>query len=355
MIPPSTSQSDITQTCLQCYRKTVAPLVLKCQHFICLNCLKEQLSLTKGGLYSEYKCKVCGLFTDLSHLTRVFIDNKSFNMFETDQDARDEEKAKLATRMSIISSPTKTKSKSAIKKKIIVSTSNVVDLSDKADELISSLQVNRKIIGETAHPSYKEVFRSQYMDPIDYSKCLQHQRELIFMDKVTSDFYCVDCISDVNVKLIKNNLTKIKKENAMVKERSKQAVHHLVNLQNKIEQNLRLIQDKNTISKNMNKEVKHYIKSQFNYIYNELKNLESKYEERILQIIGIEGKINKKLESKNLKMLGMVLGFHKNFNQIDSGGDLVSNIARWRRINKEFDMNAILNKEINSTLDVKLQ
>ena len=355
IIPQANLQSESTQTCLQCYRKTVAPLVLKCQHFICLNCLKEQLMLTKGGLYSEYKCKVCGLFTDLSHLSKVFIDNKAFNIFETDTDTRDDEKVKTANRHSTFNSSMKLKPKSPSKKKIVVTTTNVANLADKAEELISALQVNRKVSGEEHNPSYKEIFKSQYMDPIDYSKCIQHQRELIFMDRESSDFYCVDCISDVNVKLNKDRLIKIKKENNIIKEKSKQAVTSLVALQNRIEANLRIIHEKITITKSMTKEVKHLIKSQFNFIYNEMKNLEAKYEEMILQVLVEEEKLDKKLQTKNLRMLGIVSGVQKNFNQLESPGDLVSNIARWRRVSKEYDMNAVLNKEINSTIDTKIQ
>lgn len=345
---------ESAQTCLQCYRKTMAPLVLKCQHFICLNCLKEQLALTKGGLYSEYKCKVCGLFTDLSHLTKVFIDNKSFNIFETDLDAAGDDKNKTAKPGATFVSPAKIKSKSPAKKKIMVSTSNVANLADKAEELIGSLQVNRKSNDENINPSYKELFRSQYMDPIDYSKCIQHQRELILMDKDTSDFYCVDCISDVNVKLVKDRLIKIKKEHNLIKDKSKYAVTQLSQLYSRIDNNLKLINEKLSLTKNMKKEVKQVVKSQFNYIYNELKNLESKYEEMILDVLETEVKTDKRLEAKNLRMLGIVTGVNKNFNQAEAA-DLVANIARWRRVSKEFDMNAVLDKEIHSTIESKIQ
>lgn len=344
---------EAAQTCLQCYRKTIAPLVLKCQHFICLNCLKEQLALTKGGLYSEYKCKVCGLFTDLSHLTKVFIDNKSFNIFETDLEIPPEEKVQRRT--TTIISPTKQKSKSPAKKKVVVTSSNVVNLADKAEELINSLQVNRKTTEESNQRSFKELFRSQYMDAIDYTKCIQHQRELIFMDKETSDFYCVDCISDSNVKLVKERLIKIKKEHALIKEKSKTAVMYLSQLQSKIELNLKMINEKLSISKNMKKEVKQVVKNQFNYIYNELKHLEAKYEEYIIEVLEKEAKIGKKHEAKNLRMLGIVTGVNKNFNQVDTAADLVANIARWRRISKEYDMNSVLDREIHSTIDSKVQ
>lgn len=33
-------------------------------------------------MYREYKCKVCGMFTDMTHLKKIFIDDETFNIYK---------------------------------------------------------------------------------------------------------------------------------------------------------------------------------------------------------------------------------------------------------------------------------
>lgn len=348
-----------TQTCLQCYRKTVAPLLLKCQHFICLTCLKDQLMLTKGGLYNEYKCKVCGLFTDLGHLSKVFIDNQSFNMFEGEDNgptSKDEEKLKNSTRITLANTLNqKGKSKSPTKKRVEVAATNVANLGEKADELINTLQVNNKIANEVVSHTFKEIFRSQYIDPLDYTKCIKHQKDLIFMDKETIDFYCVECITDQNLKIDTKRLVKAKRENALVKEKSKFAVAQLGITQTKIETNLRLIRENESNCRKMKQEVKQVVHTQFMGLYSDLKQLEAKYEEFVVSVLENEEKSIKDYEVAYMKLLGIVVGSKSNFNQLDNFSDVIGNICRWKRVNKEFNLNSLVDKQIRLPFDSKIQ
>lgn len=342
------------QTCLQCYRKTVAPLLLKCQHFICISCLKEQLMLTKGGLYNEYKCKVCGLFTDLSHLSRVFIDNQSFNMFEPEELGPPPESAAyrgIGKSALAGSQLIKSKGKSQSKKRIEVTTANVANLNEKADELISTLQVNKKIIGETAIRSSKEALNSQYLDPIDYSKCIKHQKELIFLDRESIEFYCVECITDPSLKLDTSKLAKIKRENLLIKEESRKAVAQLSAVHSKLDHNLKQLYENESTCKKLIKEIKQVSQNQFSQIYSELKLLEIRYEEWVTHTLEMEAQECKNTQGRYLEILGMVSGTKSNFNQIENFSDIISNICRWKRVSREYNLRNEKNKPINTSLE----
>lgn len=350
-------EDAVPQTCLQCYRKTVAPLLLKCQHFICISCLKEQLTLTKGGLYNEYKCKVCGLFTDLSHLNRVFIDNQSFNMFEPEDmfyPSPDQGGTRGQGRTTLVGSQLiKPKPRSPSKKRIEVTSTNVANLNEKAEDLINALQVNKKITGDAATRTSKDIFKSQYLDPVDYSKCIKHLKELIFIDKDSMEFYCVDCITDPSLKLDARKLTKIKKESALVKEKSKQAVMQLSQLQHTLESNVRAHSENESTCQKMKKEIKSVVQNQFASIYTELKLLEARYEEWAIHVLESEAQESKENQIKYLKLLGMVTGIKSNFNQLDNFSDIVSNICRWKRLSKECNIKAEIHRTVKSGAEMK--
>merc|ERR1712196_282316 len=68
--------------CTQCNRQTIAPFVMRCYHFICLTCLKEYIRNFNCDMDNEIRCRVCGLFTTISHLKKLIIGNKSLSLLQ---------------------------------------------------------------------------------------------------------------------------------------------------------------------------------------------------------------------------------------------------------------------------------
>ena len=76
------SKPASTYLCTQCNRQTIAPFVMRCYHFICLTCLKEYIQNFNCDIDNEIRCRVCGLFTTISHLKKLIIGNKSLSLVQ---------------------------------------------------------------------------------------------------------------------------------------------------------------------------------------------------------------------------------------------------------------------------------
>lgn len=349
-------EDGMTQTCSQCFKKTLAPFVLKCQHFIHLNCLREQLALTKGGIYREYKCKACGLFTDMGHLKKIYIDDESFNIF--DGNFAQDSKTMKPEEMKIVKQIENAgKQKTTKQKKLFLDKINVANLNENADNLLNSLKINDPISNEKIELGGQkrlDQFLGQ-QEPINFSRCLTHQKEYTYMHSETFNFYCLDCVVDSSLLIDKNKLSKLKKESTFIKEKSRDSITLLSRLKNRVLTNLRSIQQRINTNEKFEKETKQVVDLRTQQIYLELKQLEARYERKIKDELAEDSKELKKLEAKHMKMVGMISPQNNNMNQTDNFTDFVANIARWRYVSQNLDLSDVLNGRIETSIEDKIK
>lgn len=350
---------DKVQTCLQCYRKTVAPMALKCQHFICLSCITEQLAISKSGIYREYKCKVCGLFTDMSHLKKVFIDNEFFNVYNQNQVQADPSyKPPEETQIMKELREADAKMSGLKRKRIFLDEVNVANLNQNANNLLNTLHMNKESTQATATITQvdmqKKAKASEFIDVSDYSKCLVHSQDYVYMDKDTFAFYCVDCVTDVNININKENLVKLKKDSGLIKDKAKEAVHNISKLRSRIENNIRTIANRLHVNDKYKQELNSIIESKFRVIYHEIEAFKALYTTKITHELQVELKNLKFEDFKHQKLLGFVTVPHKNLNHVDTYDENIANIVRWRKISQEVLIEDLTHKKSDHSVENKV-
>ena len=92
-------------------------------------------------------------------------------------------------------------------------------------------------------------------DTTDYSLCLRHGRDFVYIDKETMQFYCIDCVADVSISLKREKLSKTTREANAIKEKAKEATSNISKLKSKIEGNIKNIGIRIINNQNAQKEV----------------------------------------------------------------------------------------------------
>ena len=126
-------------------------------------------------------------------------------------------------------------------------------------------------------------------------------------------------------------------------------------MHSKLDHNLKQLYENELTCKKLIKEVKQVSQNQFAQIYTELKLLEIRYEEWVTHSLEMEAQECKNSQSRYLEILGMVSGTKSNFNQIENFSDIISNICRWKRVSREYNLRNEKNKPINASLEYRTQ
>ena len=296
----------------------------------------------------------------MSHLKKVFIDNESFNMYtgtmiDEPHDNSDDDHA-------MTESVSKKLKRINPKMKLMLDKVNVSNLNENANLLINTLHVNQPLPesqlgdakgrkGKTKRPGL------DYIDPIDYTKCLTHQKELIYMDKERYEFYCVDCITDINIKIVQSNLIKIRRDQVQIKELGRMATTQLAKLKNRVEINQRLIGQRLSLNQKLKMETKSIVTTRLQQVYLELKTLEARVSTLLETEIDVDIKELKRLQYKHDRLYGMLVsgGFEINMNQTKDFSDIVASINKWRYMTTQFTFDELLDHRIDWSFEERFK
>jgi len=298
------------------------------------------------------------MLTEMSHLKKVFVDADTFEIYKqmaghSEYKPKEKETIMRALREVDVQHMRSPHHK---KKRLHLDEVNVANLNENAEALLNTLQQAKEVQGPSISADLlKKQNENKFVNAIDYSRCLFHQKEYLFMDKDTLAFYCAECITDINITINKSNLVKLKKESNLIREKSREAVINMSRLKAKIENNLKNIHFRMSTDMKLKQEIKSVVSYRVQALYAELKVFEQRYAEKIAHEIDLDLRELKFQEFKHLKLIGLVSAPLFNMNHAKDSEDIIANICKWRKVSQEVYVEDFSSKFIENVIEEKIK